>query len=71
MPIGLKSPPDGCRDPSTGQRHEKGVCTGEEEDVSQRHLGRALPRGVVPSPLGRWPWKVHDVTQDAYDVIQH
>jgi hypothetical protein len=25
----------------------------------------------VPSPLGRWPWKAHDVTQDAYDVIQH
>jgi hypothetical protein len=23
----------------------------------------------VPSPLEHWPWKVHDVTQDAH--IQH
>jgi hypothetical protein len=35
----------------TGQR----VCTGEEEDVPQRQPGRALSRGVVPSPLERWP----------------
>jgi hypothetical protein len=21
------------------------------------------PRGVVPFPLGCWPWKAHDVTQ--------
>jgi hypothetical protein len=47
-----------------------GVCTGEEEDVPQRHPGRALPRGVVPSPLERWPWKAHDITQEAHDVIQ-
>jgi hypothetical protein len=49
----------------------RGVCTGEEEDVPQRHPDRALPRGVVPSPLERWPWKGHDVTQYAHDVIQH
>jgi hypothetical protein len=23
----------------------------------QRHPGRALPRGVVPSSVERWPWK--------------
>jgi hypothetical protein len=39
--------------------------------VPQRHPDRALPRWVVPSPLERWPWKAHDVTQDAHDIIQH
>jgi hypothetical protein len=42
-----------------------------ERRTFHRHPGRALPRGVVPSRLERWPWKAHDVTQDAYDVIQH
>jgi hypothetical protein len=37
----------------------------------QRKLGKALPSGVVPFPLGRWPWKAHDVTQEIHDVIQH
>jgi hypothetical protein len=56
--------------PAGGQRQDKGVCTGEEEDVPQRHPGKALPRGVVPSSLECWPWKARDVTQEAHDVIQ-
>jgi hypothetical protein len=57
--------------PQQGAETRQGVCIGEEEDVPQRHPGRALPRGVVSSPLERWPWKAHGVIQDAHDVIQH
>jgi hypothetical protein len=65
-----ESPSDGCCDPSRGQRQIRGFSSEKRRAFHERHLGRALPRGVVPFPPECWPWKSHDVTQDTYDVIQ-
>jgi hypothetical protein len=54
---GVEEPTRWMLRPQQGQRQDRGVCTGEEEDVPQRHPGRALPRGVVLLSLERWPWK--------------
>jgi hypothetical protein len=57
--------------PTGGYRQIRGFSPEKTRTFHQRQPDRALPKGVVPSPLGRWPWKAHHVAQDAYDVIQH
>jgi hypothetical protein len=56
--------------PAGGRDRTKGFApkkrTFHTGTLAEPYLG-----GVVPSPLERWPWKSHNVTQHAHDVIQH
>jgi hypothetical protein len=57
--------------PAGGRDRTEGFAPEKRRTFHRGTLSRALPRGVVPFPLERWPWKAQNVTQDAHDVIQH
>jgi hypothetical protein len=68
--MGLKAHQMDAETPAGGRDRSEGFAPEKRRTFHQRHLSRPIPRGVVPFPLGRWPWKAHDVTQDTHDVIQ-
>jgi hypothetical protein len=68
--MGLKVHQMDAETPAGGQRQIRGFAPEKRRTFHQRQLNRPVPRGFVPFPPGRWPWKAHDVTRDTHDVIQ-
>jgi hypothetical protein len=57
--------------PAGGRDRTEGFAPEKRRTFHRGTLAEPYLGGLCPLPLERWPWKAHDVTQDAYDVIQH
>jgi hypothetical protein len=60
-----------AKTPARGRDRTEGFALEKRRTFHRGTLAEPYPGGLCPHPLGCWPWKAHDVTQDAYDVIQH
>jgi hypothetical protein len=59
--MGLKAHQMDAETPA-GAETDQRIAQEKGRTFHQRQLGRPIPRGVVPFPPGRRPWKAHDVT---------
>jgi hypothetical protein len=57
--------------PAGGRDRTEGFAPEKRRTFHRGTLSRALPRGVVPSPLECWPWKAMTSPKTSYDVIHH
>ena len=57
--------------PAGGKDNTEGFASEKRRTFHRGTLAEPYPWGLFPHPLRHWPWKAHDVTQVAHDVIQH